>query len=104
MAHSFVGADNVETLRRENSALNQKLNYMMNSIKSFWSPELKNERQQRKEETLRLANFQEKIMQQAVSPKIIIFISHLFRRKSSKFAMSWNAEKKILDNCCPIPT
>jgi DUF438 domain-containing protein len=60
----FMG-DNVDTLRRENAALNQKLNYMMNSIKTFWSPELKNERQLRKEETMRLANLQEKIMHQA---------------------------------------
>lgn len=57
--------DNVDTLRRENAALNQKLNYMMNSIKTFWSPELKNERQQRKDEAMRLANFQDKIMQQS---------------------------------------
>lgn len=67
MPHSFTGVDDMDTLRRENAALNQKLNYMMNSIKTFWSPELKQERQQRKDESMQLANFQSKIMQQAVS-------------------------------------
>jgi hypothetical protein len=66
MPHSFTGVDDTDTLRRENAALNQKLNYMMNSIKNFWSPELKQERQQRKEEAVRLSDFQSKIMQQAV--------------------------------------
>ncbi|KAI6188965.1 hypothetical protein M3Y98_00411100 [Aphelenchoides besseyi] len=58
-------ADDLDSLRRDNMALNQKLNYMMNSIRTFWSPELKLERQQRKDETMRLAAFQDKVMQQA---------------------------------------
>ncbi|KAI6215700.1 hypothetical protein M3Y94_00415300 [Aphelenchoides besseyi] len=57
--------DDLDSLRRDNMALNQKLNYMMNSIRTFWSPELKLERQQRKDETMRLAAFQDKVMQQA---------------------------------------
>jgi hypothetical protein len=73
LPHSSSAYD-LESLRRENEALNQKLNYMMNSIKQFWSPELKLERQQRKEEALRLASFQEKVMQQAVR----VIIEHLF--------------------------
>ncbi|CAD5225483.1 unnamed protein product [Bursaphelenchus xylophilus] len=62
--HSYANAD-VEVLKRENAALNEKLNYMMNSIKSFWSPELKRERQGRKEDVQRLQHFQDKVMHQA---------------------------------------
>jgi hypothetical protein len=54
------------TLQREYNALNKKLNYVMNSIRTFWSPELKKERQLRQEETLRLNSLQNKICQQAV--------------------------------------
>ena len=53
--------------QRENAALNQKLNYVMNSIRTFWSPELKKERELRKEENLRLSSLQNKLCQQAVS-------------------------------------
>ncbi|KAI6177525.1 ELKS/Rab6-interacting/CAST family member 1 [Aphelenchoides bicaudatus] len=65
LPHSFTGVEDMGDLKRENAALNSKLNYMMNSIKTFWSPELKQERQNRKDEAMRLADFQSKIMQQA---------------------------------------
>ena len=54
------------SLQREYNAINKKLNYVMNSIRTFWSPELKKERQLRQEETMRLNSLQNKICQQAV--------------------------------------
>uniref|UniRef100_A0A914E5W9 Uncharacterized protein n=1 Tax=Acrobeloides nanus TaxID=290746 RepID=A0A914E5W9_9BILA len=54
-----------EAMKQEYMALHQKLNYVMNSIRTFWSPELKKERQVRKEEALRLNTLQTKISQQA---------------------------------------
>ncbi|CAD5218308.1 unnamed protein product [Bursaphelenchus okinawaensis] len=59
------GSGESDLLKRENAALNEKLNYMMNSIKTFWSPELKRERQGRKDDSHRLQRFQDKVMQQA---------------------------------------
>uniref|UniRef100_A0A915E748 Uncharacterized protein n=1 Tax=Ditylenchus dipsaci TaxID=166011 RepID=A0A915E748_9BILA len=49
-----------EMLKRELSATEQKLNYVMNTIQNFWSPELKKERQLRKEEAMRSNQMQYK--------------------------------------------
>ncbi|VDP10785.1 unnamed protein product [Soboliphyme baturini] len=43
-----------DALRRELDSSSQKLNAMMNSIRTFWSPELKKERALRKEESSKL--------------------------------------------------
>ncbi|OZC09890.1 hypothetical protein X798_02996 [Onchocerca flexuosa] len=45
-------------LKQDYEMAMQKLNSTMNSIKTFWSPELKRERQLRKEETAKLAALQ----------------------------------------------
>uniref|UniRef100_A0A914Z5Q3 Uncharacterized protein n=1 Tax=Panagrolaimus superbus TaxID=310955 RepID=A0A914Z5Q3_9BILA len=58
-------------LQREYNALNKKLNYVMNSIRTFWSPELKKERQLRQDETIRLNSLQNKICQQAAELQVI---------------------------------
>lgn len=50
-----------EILRREYENSMQKLNSTMNSIKTFWSPELKKERAMRKEETAKFALIQEQL-------------------------------------------
>lgn len=55
-----------EMLKREVADATEKLNYVMNSIRDFWSPELKKERQQRKDESLRMTALQSKISQQSV--------------------------------------
>ncbi|KAI1724949.1 RIM-binding protein of the cytomatrix active zone domain-containing protein [Ditylenchus destructor] len=52
-------------LHREFASMEQKLNYVMNTIRSFWSPELKKERQLRKEEAMRTNALQYKLCQQA---------------------------------------
>lgn len=57
---------NYEMLKQEYMTMNQKLNYVMNSIRTFWSPELKKERQLRKEEAMRTNALQQKLGQQAV--------------------------------------
>lgn len=62
-----LNQQNYDGLQREINDLNQRLNYVMNSIRTFWSPELKKERELRKEEAIRLNSFQNKICQQAVS-------------------------------------
>ena len=99
-----------DSLHMENLALNQKLNYTMNSIRTFWSPELKHERQQRKEETMRLAAFEEKVIQQAVrgaarhsgerlqtiERQLCFFFC---RTKLSRFDANLIAAKKTLANC-----
>lgn len=59
-------ASDYEMLRREHATMNQKLAYVMNSIRTFWSPELKKERQLRKEEALRINTLHNKLAQQAV--------------------------------------
>ncbi|VDN02978.1 unnamed protein product [Thelazia callipaeda] len=48
-------------LKKDYEMAMQKLNSTMNSIKTFWSPELKRERQLRKEETAKLAALQKQI-------------------------------------------
>lgn len=50
-----------EMLRREYEQAVQKLNSTMNSIKTFWSPELKRERMARKEEAAKLSLLQEQL-------------------------------------------
>uniref|UniRef100_A0A914V8H4 Uncharacterized protein n=1 Tax=Plectus sambesii TaxID=2011161 RepID=A0A914V8H4_9BILA len=50
-----------EMLRREYEQAVQKLNSTMNSIKTFWSPELKRERMSRKEEAAKLSLLQEQL-------------------------------------------
>lgn len=50
-----------ELVRREYDSSMQKLNSCMNSIKTFWSPELKKERAMRKEEASKLALMQEQL-------------------------------------------
>jgi hypothetical protein len=62
-----------DQLKHEYHVLNDKMNYVMNSIRTFWSPELKKERQQRKEEAYSL---QHKLCQQAV-------------RKRGKWGAGW---------------
>lgn len=67
-----------EMLEREFVQLNQKLNYVMDSIKTFWSPELKKERQLRKEEALRINTLQYKLCQQAVIYLIRFLLKEVF--------------------------
>nr|XP_032810363.1 ELKS/Rab6-interacting/CAST family member 1-like [Petromyzon marinus] len=50
-----------EALRRELDAKDNKLGSSMNSIKTFWSPELKRERALRKEEAARIAMLREQL-------------------------------------------
>ncbi|KFD63650.1 hypothetical protein M514_09702 [Trichuris suis] len=50
-----------ELLRREWQSTVEKLNATMNSIKSFWSPELKKERALRKEEATKLLMLQDQL-------------------------------------------
>lgn len=50
-----------ELLKREYESALQKLNSTMSSIKTFWSPELKRERQLRKEESAKVAALQRQI-------------------------------------------
>ena len=50
-----------DMLRQEYETAIQKLNSTMNSIKTFWSPELKRERSIRKEEMSKLALLQEQL-------------------------------------------
>lgn len=50
-----------ETLRREYESVLQKLNTTMNSIKTFWSPELKRERTARKDESSKHALLNEQL-------------------------------------------
>ena len=49
------------TLKRELELTGQKLGSSMHSIKTFWSPELKKERQMRKEESAKYALMGEQI-------------------------------------------
>lgn len=56
-----------EILKREYENAVHKLNSTMNSIKTFWSPELKRERQLRKEESAKLANLQAQLSRTAIS-------------------------------------
>ncbi|MFH4975057.1 hypothetical protein AB6A40_001766 [Gnathostoma spinigerum] len=55
-----------DLLKKEYENALLKLNSTMNSIKTFWSPELKRERQLRKEETAKLLALQTKIAQRGV--------------------------------------
>lgn len=50
-----------EVLRREYESAMQKLNSTMNSIKTFWSPELKKERAMRKDEATKFTLLQEQM-------------------------------------------
>lgn len=50
-----------DLLKHDYEMAMQKLNSTMNSIKTFWSPELKRERQLRKEETAKLAALQRQV-------------------------------------------
>lgn len=61
LSHEF------EMLKREYESAVQKLNSTMNSIKTFWSPELKRERQLRKEESAKLANLQSQLSHQNIA-------------------------------------
>lgn len=58
----------------------QKLNSTMNSIKSFWSPELKRERQLRKEESSKLASLQRQIAMRNVV-YFFIYIKEIFHEE-----------------------
>ncbi|KAH7695507.1 CBR-ELKS-1 protein, partial [Aphelenchoides avenae] len=60
-----------EMLKREVAEMTEKLNYVMNSIRNFWSPELKKERQQRRDESMRMAALQDKISQQSAEIQVI---------------------------------
>lgn len=62
-----------EILKQDYITINQKLNYVMNSIRTFWSPELKKERQLRKEELIRTNTLQHRLGQQAVNKYINFF-------------------------------
>uniref|UniRef100_A0A7E4W674 GOLGA2L5 domain-containing protein n=1 Tax=Panagrellus redivivus TaxID=6233 RepID=A0A7E4W674_PANRE len=81
-------------VQRELNALNQKLNYVMNSIRTFWSPELKKERALRKEEALRLNSLQNKICQQSAELQLIQ--SELEKREKD-IGQLLSADSELLD-------
>lgn len=62
-------------MRCELDAVREKLSASMNSIKTFWSPELKKERALRKEESVRLARISDelKIAQEEISVRVFLF-------------------------------
>lgn len=59
-------------LKQDYEMAMQKLNSTMSSIKTFWSPELKRERQLRKEETAKLAALQRQVC------KVLLLYATLF--------------------------
>lgn len=63
MCHSFILLSQVlrenEMLRREVEVKESKLSSSMNSIKTFWSPELKKERALRKDEVSKITVWKE---------------------------------------------
>lgn len=68
-----------ETLKREYEGAVQKLYTTMNSIKTFWSPELKKERTIRREETQRLALLNEQLRISAQENQVNHFCDPIFK-------------------------
>lgn len=78
-----------EMLRRELHSMNDKLNYVVDSIRTFWRPELMKESEQRKDEALRINALQKKLYQQAVG-----YISSLPAIHSKRSILDRNSDYK----------
>lgn len=68
----------LESLKTDYDLAVQKLNEFMYTIKTFWSPEVKRLREQRKLDKMQIAMLQEKLSQQHVSSDLFFFSRLLF--------------------------
>jgi hypothetical protein len=68
-----------DMLRQEYETAVQKLNSTMNSIKTFWSPELKRERSMRKEEMNKLVLLQEQLRMTSQENQVRLKIEKSFK-------------------------
>ena len=66
------------SLQRELDSNKDKLSSSMNSIKTFWSPELKKERAQRKEESAKLSHLQETYNMIQAQNQVSLFVCFVY--------------------------
>ena len=87
-------------LRKDAESTKDKLSSSMNSIKTFWSPELKKERAMRKEESAKLQAFQDQVQLLQAESQVSRFTTffNLFCLQSSSNYLAY----KVLQIICKV--